>query len=340
MELEVRHLRVLCAIAEAGSLTRAAAALSMTQPGLSTQLRRIENMLGGVLFDRQRAGATPTAFGELVLARAHAVLPGIDALLADTARAARHLASPDRVRVGSVGAPLLGHLLLAVRKFLPGAEVTSRCHYSPVTLLDDLAAGRLEAAVLGDHPEQRLPPRDGVILIPLVTEPVFALLPSAHPLAGREAVCLTELADHDWAMPRPDGDRTREYWSSVCALTGRRPSAPHEAEGRQLIELVRAGLAVSLCQATFSQTPGVAVRPLAGNPLWYRHVLAWHRDGPLADRGEEILRAVAAGYLDACAASPVYAEWRRRHPDAARLPPGAPDDRRTGRGRPGWCAGR
>ncbi|MCX5610203.1 LysR family transcriptional regulator [Streptomyces sp. NBC_00047] len=328
MELEVRHLRVVCAIAEAGSLTRAAAALSMTQPGLSTQLRRIESMLGGALFDRQRAGATPTAFGELVLARAHAVLPGIDALLADTARAARHLASPNRVRVGSVGAPLLGHLILAVRELLPEAEVTSRCHYSPVTLLDDLAAGRLEAAVLGDHPEQVLPQRDGVVLTPLVTEPVFSLLPATHPLVGQEAVSLTELADHDWAMPRPDGDRTREYWSSVCALTGRRPSAPHEAEGRQLIELVRAGLAVSLCQATFSETPGVTVRPLAGNPLWYRHVVAWHRDGPLAPHGDDILRRVAAGYLDTCAASPVYADWRRRHPGAARLPD--PEGCRTG----------
>ncbi|MCX5393747.1 LysR family transcriptional regulator [Streptomyces sp. NBC_00094] len=327
MELEVRHLRVLCAIAEAGSLTRAAAALSMTQPGLSTQLRRIETMLGGVLFDRSRSGATPTDFGELVLARAHAVLPGIDALLADTAGAARRLAPPDRVRVGSVGAPLLGHLLLAVRTFLPTAEVTSRCHHSPVTLLDDLTAGRLEAAVLGDHPEQVLPPRDGVILTPLVTEPVFALLPSTHPLAGQEAVRLTELADHDWAMPRHDGDRTREYWSSVCALTGRRPSAPHEAEGRQLIELVRAGLAVSLCQATFAQTPGVTIRPLAGNPLWYRHVLAWHRDGPLAAHGDRIVRAVAAGYLDTCAASAVYSDWRRRHPDAALVSPAGPRER-------------
>ncbi|RKT08301.1 DNA-binding transcriptional LysR family regulator [Streptomyces sp. 3211.6] len=324
MELEVRHLRVVCAIAEAGSLTRAAAALSMTQPGLSTQLRRIESMLGGVLFDRRRAGATPTAFGELVLARAHAVLPGIDALLADTARAARHLAAPDRVRIGSVGAPLIGHLVLAIGTLLPDAEVTSRCHYSPVTLLDELAAGRLEAAVLGDHPEQVLPPRDGVILTPLVTEPVFALLPATHPLAGQEAVSLTELADHDWAMPRPDGDRTSEYWSSVCALAGRRPSAPHEAEGRQLIELVRAGLAVSLCQATFAQTPGLTVRPLAGNPLWYRHVLAWHHDGPLAPHGDAVLRTVAAGYLDTCAASPVYADWRRRHPDLARLPHAGP----------------
>ncbi|MEV0416370.1 LysR family transcriptional regulator [Streptomyces sp. NPDC050448] len=317
MDLEVRHLRVVCAIAEAGSLTRAAASLGVTQPGLSAQLRRIEVMLGGSLFDRRQAGAVPTVFGELVLGRAGAILPGIDGLLADTARAARRISAADRVRIGSVGAPLLGHLIVAVKALLPEAELTSRCHHSPVALLDDLAAGRLEAAVLGDHPDQELPQREDVILHPIVTEPVFALLPAAHPLAAQDEVSLAELLDEDWAAPRPDSDRTREYWSSVCALTGRRPFTPYEAEGRQLIEIVRAGLAVSLCQATFIEAPGVAVRPLAGNPLWYRHVLAWRCDGPLADRGTEILRRVVEGYRGTCLASAAYTSWRTRHPHAA-----------------------
>lgn len=323
MDLEVRHLRLVCAIADAGSLTRAAASLRMTQPGLSAQLRRIEAMLGGALFERRRAGSTPTPFGELVLAKARSVLPGIDELLADTARAANGLTSPCRIRVGSVGAPLLGHLILAIRESLPDAEVTARCHSSPVTLLDELAAGRLEAAVLGDHPARELPPRDGVVFVPLVTEPVFALLPAAHELAGGtradRPLSLAELAEYDWAVPRPDGDRTREYWTSVCALAGRRPSTPYEAEGRQLIELVRAGLAVSLCQATFLAPPGITVRPLAGNPLWYRHILAWHRDGPLASHGDAVLRAVAGGYVKTCATTPVYARWRDQHPQAARV---------------------
>src|SRR5436309_667727 len=99
MDLEVRHLRVINAIAEAGSLTRAAASLRMTQPGLSAQLRRIEMMLGGVIFDRGQAGAVPTPFGDLVLTRARAILPGIDGLLADTARAAHCRTAPDRIRL-------------------------------------------------------------------------------------------------------------------------------------------------------------------------------------------------------------------------------------------------
>ncbi|MFJ9823619.1 LysR substrate-binding domain-containing protein [Streptomyces sp. NPDC101160] len=313
MDLEVRHLRVLCAIADAGSLTRAAAALGTTQPGLSAQLRRIEAMLGGVLFARGRAGVVATPFGELVLDRARSVLPGVDGLIADTARMARRMSVCDRVRVGSVGAPLLGRLVLAVKALLPEAEVTARCQHSPVTLLDELAADRLEAAVLGDHPGRRLPHRDGVVLHPLATEPVFALLPAAHPLARLDEVPLAALLDEDWAVPRPDGDGTREYWSSECAAAGRRPYSPYEAEGRPLVELVRAGLAVSLCQATFVEVPGTAVRPLAGNPLWYRHVLAWHRDGPLARHGDEILRRLTAGYEETCAATPAYARWRARH---------------------------
>lgn len=320
MDLEVRHLRVVCAIADSGSLTRAAAALRMTQPGLSAQLRRIETMLGGTLFERRRAGVAPTALGELVLGRARAILPGIDGLLADTARAARCQAAPARIRLGSVGAPLLGHLILAVRELLPDAEVTTRCRYSPVPLLDDLAADRLEAAVLGDNPGRELASRDGVILLPLVTEPVFALLPATHPLAARDEVSLAQLMEEEWAVPRPDSDRTREYWSSIFALTGRHPHTPYEAEGRQLIEIIRAGLAVSLCQATFIEVPGVAVRPLAGNPLWYRHVLAWHRESPLAAHGSEILRRIRDGYVAVRAASTAYAAWRERNPEEAPLP--------------------
>lgn len=315
MDLEIRHLRVVCAIAEAGSLRRAATTLGLTQPGLSTQLRRIENMLGGPLFNRRQAGAAPTPLGELVLARSRAILPGIDELLADTARAARGLSATTRIRVGSVGAPLLGHLILAVKHALPHAEVTSRCQYSPATLLDDLAAHRLEAAVLGDHPGHELPRPEGITFHPIATEPVFALLPATHPLAEQEDVPLSRLLEEDWAVPRPDADRTREYWSTACDTTGhRRPHTPYEAEGRQLIEIVRAGLAVSLCQATFIQAPGTVVRPLTGDPLWYRHLLAWHRDGPLTSQEPDILRRVTQGYHTTRTTSPTYANWRRRHP--------------------------
>lgn len=54
MELEVRHLRALCAIADTGSVHKAARQLGVSQPSLTTQLRRIENFLGAALFARAR----------------------------------------------------------------------------------------------------------------------------------------------------------------------------------------------------------------------------------------------------------------------------------------------
>ena len=318
MELEVRHLRVICAIAETGSLTRAAAALRLTQPGLSAQLRRIETMLGGPLFHRHQSGVDPTPFGELVLTRARALLPGIDELLNTTARTAR---AGHRIRLGSVNAPLLGGLINAISALLPDAEITSRARYSSLPLMDDIAVGRLEAAVVGDSPGYELTPPPDVVLRTIVTEPIFALLPAGHPLAAREEVSLQRLAGEDWAAPRPDNDRTRDYWASVVTMTGGpAPRTPYEAEGRLLIEIVRAGRVVSLCQATFDEVPGVAVRPIAGNPLWYRHILAWHRDGPLADLGDAITRQVTESYEAACSRSAVYARWREKH-----LPPESSD---------------
>ncbi|MFI1970604.1 LysR family transcriptional regulator [Streptomyces cinnamoneus] len=311
MELEVRHLRVVCAIAETGSLTRAAAALRLTQPGISAQLRRIESVLGGRIFERCQTGVTTTPFGELVLTRARAILPGVDDLLATTARATRTRSAPHRVRLGSVGAPLLSGLALAVRSLLPGVEITSRAGQAPQSLLDDIAADRLEAAVVGDSPGYELVPPDGVVLQPVITEPVFALLPADHPLAAMEEVCLDRLAEEDWAGPPPD-DRTREYWASVLALTDHRARIPYEADGRVLIEIVRAGLAVSLCQATFLEVPGVVIRPLQGDPLWYRHVLAWHRDGPLAPVGEAVLARVRERHRASGRESGVYSRWRER----------------------------
>ncbi|AUG77088.1 LysR family transcriptional regulator [Kitasatospora sp. MMS16-BH015] len=307
MDLEVRHLRIICAVAETGSLTRAAAALRLTQPGLSSQLRRIEAMLGGALFERRPSGAVPTAFGEVVLARARAVLPTIDELLGAAALTAR--AEPRHFRLGSVNAPLLGGVLAAVRERYPAAKVSSRGHGSPVPLVEDVAQGRLEAAVVGDCPGYELPARPEVVLHPVVTEPVFVALPAAHPLAADREVRLADLAEEAWASPHPDEDRTREYWCATFLAAGHRMRTVHEVDGRLLLELVRGGHAVSLCQATFEELPGIAVRPIAGDPLHYRHLLAWHREGPLADAHAELARHATAAYQAAAERSPVYLRW-------------------------------
>ncbi|MBP2326241.1 DNA-binding transcriptional LysR family regulator [Kibdelosporangium banguiense] len=309
MELEVRHLRAICTIAETGSLTRAAAALQQTQPGLSAQLRRIESMLGGQLFERRKHGVVLTSFGELIVSRAQAVLPTVDELMNTLALRPNGLAH--RLRIGAVSGPLLAGLVTAIRRHYPEADLTTRGHAASEPLIDDIAAGRLEAALVGENPGYQLSRPAGVLLRTIVDEPVFALLPATHPLAVKDEVTLAELVEEDWATPSPQ-DRTPEYWMRVLLDTGRLPRVRYEAEGRMLAELVRHGHAISLCQATFVETPGLAVRAIAGDPLWFRHMLAWHQDGPLAAHGETLAQDLAKFYIDAFVPNDAYRRWRAR----------------------------
>ncbi|MEO6088901.1 MAG: LysR family transcriptional regulator, partial [Umezawaea sp.] len=62
-DLELRHLRAVCAIAEEGSVTKAATRLGLTQPAMSAQLRTVERILGGLLFERTPNGSVPTDLG-------------------------------------------------------------------------------------------------------------------------------------------------------------------------------------------------------------------------------------------------------------------------------------
>jgi DNA-binding transcriptional LysR family regulator len=311
VELEIRHLRIVCAVAEAGSLTRAAAALRLTQPGLSAQLQRIEAALGARLFTRSATGAVPTPLGEVVLTRARAVLPAMDDLARVTSLAARTGQAVGPVRVGTINSPLIGGVLDAIRRLRPEAEVGSRLQGSPLPLIADLAEGRLEIAVVGDSPGFEITAPAEVLLTPVATEPVFVALPAGHPMAAATVVDLGDVENENWVAPQADGDRNREYCVATLAAAGRTLRTVHEAEGRVVTELVRSGHALSLCQPTFPESPGVAVRPIAGNPLWYRHLLAWHAAGPFAtDEAAAILLLNAeAAHQAAAERSPAYQRW-------------------------------
>src|SRR5882757_4762458 len=80
--MELRHLRYFVAIAEEGSFTRAAERLWVAQPGLSTQIRRLEKELGIQLFERHTRGVDLTVAGGLLLERARVALAAAEAAAA------------------------------------------------------------------------------------------------------------------------------------------------------------------------------------------------------------------------------------------------------------------
>ncbi|WP_405143803.1 LysR family transcriptional regulator [Sphaerisporangium sp. NBC_01403] len=310
MQLELRHLRVICAIADAGSLSRAAGTIGVSQPALTAQLQRVEGALGGQLFRRGRLGITPTPFGQFVLTRARSILLTVDELVTGSGADARR---SDVARIGGYVTPLLSGLLSRLFE-VPGVSITVHTEYSPRLLLDLLISRRLDAATLVDYPGNELsaPPSIGMRLV--VTEPVFILMSSAHPLAGEEEVRLADLADDDWVLSPPDGVGWPECVYAACQDAGFSPRVPHSMTEQAMIrQLVAGGHAVSPCQATVPDGPGIVVRPIAGTPLWLRHLVAWRRDGPLADRAEELAEFATQAHRDAIGERPHYASWLARN---------------------------
>src|SRR5690349_2949111 len=149
MDLELRHLRVVCAIADAGSVTKAASALGLAQPALTAQLQRIERALGGRLFERDRRGARPTALGELVLARARVLIPAVQGLQDDAAHLVRTGAGMRRYRIGATNGPITGGLIHRLSTAHPDKRVSTHATWSADEIADAVRTDRLDFALVG-----------------------------------------------------------------------------------------------------------------------------------------------------------------------------------------------
>ncbi|MET9161397.1 LysR family transcriptional regulator [Streptomyces parvulus] len=313
MELELRHLRTVRAIADAGSLTRAATALGLAQPALSAQLKRIERALGGALFVRGRHGVRATALGELVLERSRIVLPAVTELQQEAARFARAPRTARHLRLGGTHGPLLGALVDRLAGVAPEARMTTCTSWSERELAGQLSDGRLDFALAGTCGSAAPPGADGLVWREVAVDPVFVMVPGGHPLAGRPEVDLTDLAGEEWACVPGDGC-FGDCFTASCARAGFTPRRMYETDTASLVHLVRVGRAVGLCRATFPTTPGIVTRPLTGTPLAWRHLLGWHGVSQLTDLATTVLAQARGAHADVAAGSDSYTEWLSAHP--------------------------
>ncbi|WP_226898846.1 LysR family transcriptional regulator [Nonomuraea phyllanthi] len=312
MELEVRHLRVLCAIADTGSISRAAGALGMSQPALAAQLQRIERRLGGALFERGPAGATPTPLGAWLLARSRSLLPAFEELERDTLRRAE-AAGHARIRVGCAPTRLAIYVAKSLRTLLPDADISLRTEQSLDPLPGLLAAERIELATLDDYPGHELSPPQGAVYGVIATEPLFVGLAHDHPLAGRDEVELADLADADWALPPMVEAGPREHFWAACAARGFEPRMSYGVNLDVALDLIAEDRCVGLFQATAPARGRVTLRPLSGTPLRFRHLVGWSARGPLAGHAADLVQAVTKTYWAESMRAPVYRAWLKRH---------------------------
>lgn len=331
---------MVLAIAEAGSVTKAAAALGLAQPALTTQLQRIERILGGALFTRDRRGVVPTPLGDLVLARARVLIPAVSGLHDDASELITAGADV-RYRVGATNGPIVAGLVRRLADAHPGGPVSIQSTWSENEVAQLVQDGRLDYAVVGACSTSTPGQATGLAWQPISVDAVWVLLNERHPLAGRDEVGLDELAEEQWITAPGDGC-FHECFAAACARAGFAPRTPTEIDASSAFDMVAGGTAVALCQGMVRSVPGAVAVPLLGVPLRWRHLLGWDPDGPAARQAAELYGYAVEAYLEVLGQRPRYARWLSGRPDLGVQkvvslfpPPGMPGrPGRTGRGDP------
>ncbi|MFC1406302.1 MULTISPECIES: LysR family transcriptional regulator [Streptacidiphilus] len=212
--MELRTLRYFVAVAEELHFGRAASRLHMSQPPLSRAIQQLESRLGAKLLDRSSAGVTLTPAGAVLLDEARALLDQADRLLARVATEAGAAV----ITVGILGDssdPGATRLAAAYRRQHPEVEVRIR----EADLADPtcgLHAGLVDVALT------RAPfDETGLTVRRLRADPVGALLRADDPLAGQDALKLSDLADRHWFRFPPATDPAwQSYWNGGQDRTG------------------------------------------------------------------------------------------------------------------------
>ncbi|MDR7268003.1 LysR family transcriptional regulator for metE and metH [Pelomonas saccharophila] len=199
--LELRHLRTLVALREAGNLSRAAQLLNLTQSALSHQLKGLEEHYGAELFARKSNPLAFGAVGQRLLKLADAVLPQVDEADRDVRRLVDGSAGQLRIAVECHTCfDWLMPAMDAFRERWPEVEldIVSGFQADPVGLLHQ---DRAELAIVSDVDADEA----GVVVHPLFSFEIVALLPKGHALLAKPWLEAADFADHTLiTYPVPD----------------------------------------------------------------------------------------------------------------------------------------
>jgi DNA-binding transcriptional LysR family regulator len=247
-KIDVQSLRVIRAIADLGSVTRAAQELGFSQPAISQQLKKIEARLGIAVVHKIGRSLRLTEAGEVLARYAVTVNSALRAAsdelsdLAGTRRGSVSLSA-----FPSASSTIVPALLRQLGDRYPGILVNFR-EAEPPEAIGQLYDGVVDLAITFRYPGDRADPHltygAALTTIPLWTDEMVLVLPAGHRLAQQDSVDVRHLADEKWIAGCP---LCRGNLLSVCSGVGFEPTITHETDNTfAVVALVAAGLGVAL----------------------------------------------------------------------------------------------
>lgn len=292
MAFTLRQLQFFVAAAEAGSVSGAARALSISQSSVTEAIRALEDDLGVTLFDRQARGLLITHKGSAFLRHARQILA--DVATARTAFRDDAETAVGRLSLGVtslVAGYVLSDILSRFRRAFPQVELNV-IEDSGDYLQHLLIGGELDVAVLLTS---SVKDRMALQVESLLVSPYRLWLPLGHPLAQQEAIALEELAGQPLIQLMVD-----EIEESTRRLTAALPVKPEVAFRTRSVEAVRslvatgAGLAIlpSLVYRPWSlEGDRIEIRDVSGDLPSVQVGLAWRRGAPLSPPALNFIRS-------------------------------------------------
>lgn len=242
--MNIRDLRYVVAIAEERHFGRAAERCNVSQPALSGQIRKLEDYLGVILFERTNRSVQTTPVGLRIVEQARQLLHLSDDIVATAQSAKSPYSGAFRLGMISTIGPYLSPLILgAIREVLPDLSLIL-VEGLTTDLEARVAAGDLDGAVIATLPvEAQLSSRD------LYEEPFWVAMSSSHPLAG-EASLEIDAVKHEELLLLSDGHCLRDQVLDVChRRSGDEKINTFQTSIETLLSLVAAGRGVTLAPA-------------------------------------------------------------------------------------------
>ncbi|MDR3389512.1 MAG: DNA-binding transcriptional regulator OxyR [Rudaea sp.] len=299
--MNLRDLRYLVALAEHKHFGRAAEASFVSQPTLSTQIKKLEDELGVALVERTPRKVLLTEVGREIMQRAREVLNEVDQIRA----IARRTLDPESgtVRLGifpTLGPYLLPHVVPRIRERFPRLELLLVEEKTEV-ILKQLREGRLDAGILA------LPIHDDQLHAEfLFEEPFLLAVPEGHAFAKRKSLNVGDLSDQSLLLLE-DGHCLRDQALQVCQLAGAGEKSGFRATSLETLrQMVAANVGMTLLP-TLSIKPPVArsenihLMQFRGEAPSRRIAMFWRKSSAMAPFLKDlaaILRALPHGLLD------------------------------------------
>ncbi|MCC7247321.1 MAG: DNA-binding transcriptional regulator OxyR [Lysobacter sp.] len=281
--MNLRDLKYLVALADHKHFGRAAAACFVSQPTLSTQIKKLEEELGVALVERAPRHVMLTPAGRDAAERARVVIAEVEQMK----EAARRTQNPEAgtVRLGlfpTLGPYLLPHVVPRIRQRFPQLELLLVEEKTDV-ILRQLREGKLDAGVLA------LPLHDEQLHTEfLFEEPFLLAVPESHPLAGRDRLTMRDLAQESLLLLE-DGHCMRDQSLDVCHLAGASEKNGFRATSLETLrQMVAANVGITLLPMLAVKPPVAPSRdirlvPFRDPPPTRRIAMVWRRSSAMSE---------------------------------------------------------